>query len=110
VDEPEFLSLILEGEGIDHREIVIEGGNREGCSLPKGRMEVVVVTCPCHGSRFSLETGAVVKGPAEEPVPAYAVTVEGDGPGRKRGSMKRECLSPDLNRGQPDLQSGALPS
>jgi len=20
-----------------------------------------------------------------------------------------ECLSPDLNRGQPDLQSGALP-
>jgi 3-phenylpropionate/trans-cinnamate dioxygenase ferredoxin component len=49
-----------------------------GCSLSKGRMEGEVVTCPCHGSRFNLKTGAVVRGPAVEPEPAYPVTVEGD--------------------------------
>lgn len=49
-----------------------------GCSLSKGRMEEEVVTCPCHGSRFNLKTGAVVRGPAEEAEPAYPVTVEGD--------------------------------
>ena len=50
-----------------------------GGSLSKGRLEGEVVTCPCHGSRFNVKTGAVVRGPAEEPEPAYAITVEGDG-------------------------------
>ena len=50
-----------------------------GCSLSKGRIEGDVVTCPCHGSRFNLKTGAVVKGPAAELEPAYPVTIEGDG-------------------------------
>jgi nitrite reductase/ring-hydroxylating ferredoxin subunit len=50
-----------------------------GCALSKGRMEGEVVTCPCHGSKFNLKTGAVVKGPAEEPEPIYPVTIEGDG-------------------------------
>ncbi|HXW98246.1 MAG TPA: non-heme iron oxygenase ferredoxin subunit [Methanomicrobiales archaeon] len=50
-----------------------------GCSISKGRMEGEVVTCPCHGSRFNLKTGAVVKGPAAEPESVYPVTVEGDG-------------------------------
>jgi nitrite reductase/ring-hydroxylating ferredoxin subunit len=49
------------------------------CSLSKGKMEGELVTCPCHGSRFNLKTGAVVKGPATEPEPVYPVTVEGDG-------------------------------
>ena len=50
-----------------------------GCTLSKGRMEGEVVTCPCHESRFNLKTGAVVRGPATEPEPAYSVTVEGEG-------------------------------
>jgi nitrite reductase/ring-hydroxylating ferredoxin subunit len=49
-----------------------------GCSLSKGRLEGEVVTCPCHGSRFNLKTGVVVRGPAEEPEPSLPVTVEGD--------------------------------
>ena len=50
-----------------------------GCSLSKGRLEGEVVTCPCHGSRFNVTTGVVVRGPAEQPEPGYKVTVEGDG-------------------------------
>jgi 3-phenylpropionate/trans-cinnamate dioxygenase ferredoxin subunit len=50
-----------------------------GCSLSKGRLEGEVVTCPCHGSRFNVKTGAIVRGPAGEPEPAFPVTVEGDG-------------------------------
>jgi nitrite reductase/ring-hydroxylating ferredoxin subunit len=57
---------------------IVERCTHRGCSLSKGRMEGEVVTCPCHGSRFNLKTGAVVRGPAEEPEPAYTVTVEGD--------------------------------
>lgn len=34
------------------------------------------VECPLHNAKFSLETGEALEFPAEEPLPAYAVTVE----------------------------------
>jgi len=33
------------------------------------------ITCPCHGSAFDANTGAVVDGPAAAPLPAVPVTV-----------------------------------
>jgi Rieske Fe-S protein len=36
------------------------------------------IRCPCHGSRYSIEDGSVVGGPAPEPLPAVGVAVEGD--------------------------------
>ncbi|MER5935671.1 Rieske (2Fe-2S) protein [Streptomyces sp. NPDC002054] len=33
--------------------------------------------CPCHGSRFDVTTGKVLKGPAETPLPAVPVRAEG---------------------------------
>lgn len=32
--------------------------------------------CPCHGSKFNASTGAVLNGPATEPLPEVAVTVK----------------------------------
>ena len=48
------------------------------CSLAEGRLDGTVVTCPCHGSRFDVTTGEVLRGPAQEPVRSYAARVEDD--------------------------------
>jgi 3-phenylpropionate/trans-cinnamate dioxygenase ferredoxin component len=48
-----------------------------GCSLADGDLEGTVVECACHGSRFDVTTGAVVRGPAQEPVQPHPVEVEG---------------------------------
>ena len=48
----------------------------KGCSLGDGKLDGSTVQCACHGSRFDVTTGAVVGGPAEDPVRSYPVTVE----------------------------------
>jgi 3-phenylpropionate/trans-cinnamate dioxygenase ferredoxin subunit len=47
-----------------------------GCSLATGEILGTAIECECHGSVFDMTTGAVVEGPAEEPVPAFAVREE----------------------------------
>ena len=49
-----------------------------GCSLASGELESTVVTCPCHGSRFDVTSGEVLRGPARRPVRTRAVTTEGE--------------------------------
>ncbi|MDP9342830.1 MAG: non-heme iron oxygenase ferredoxin subunit [Actinomycetota bacterium] len=47
------------------------------CSLSEGELEPGgSVVCPCHGSRFDLESGEPLDGPAAEPVPVYPARVE----------------------------------
>lgn len=36
------------------------------------------INCPCHGSKFDVATGEVRTGPATTPLPATAITVQGD--------------------------------
>ncbi len=51
--------------------------SHRGGPLQDGEIEGGCVTCPWHFSRFALEDGAVVAGPATAPQPRYAVREEG---------------------------------
>jgi nitrite reductase/ring-hydroxylating ferredoxin subunit len=46
------------------------------CSLAEGELEETTVTCRCHGSQFDVSSGAVVQGPAQEPLETYETRVE----------------------------------
>lgn len=48
-----------------------------GGPLDKGTLEGDVVTCPWHRSKFNVESGAVIAGPAAKPEPSYKVEVDG---------------------------------
>jgi uncharacterized protein YbjT (DUF2867 family)/nitrite reductase/ring-hydroxylating ferredoxin subunit len=64
----------------------IEGGfcatqamcpHRHG-ALSEGSLDGTTVTCPLHGAQFNVWTGAVLRGPAKDPLKTYRVTVDGD--------------------------------
>jgi nitrite reductase/ring-hydroxylating ferredoxin subunit len=51
----------------------------EECPMSEGDIEGPWVVCMCHNAAFEVATGAVVRGPAEEPLRTYAVrVVDGD--------------------------------
>ena len=43
------------------------------CPLSGGLLTETTVMCQCHGSRFDISTGAVLNGPATEPLNSYEV-------------------------------------
>lgn len=45
------------------------------CSLHEGALRGTTVTCPCHASDFDVTTGAVLAGPAKDPVPTFDLRV-----------------------------------
>lgn len=86
-DLPEGRSTRVRVDGIDvmilrDDERVFAIGNRcthQGAPLDRGVARadgpMPTVTCPAHGSVFSLEDGAVRRGPAASPVPAYETRI-----------------------------------
>jgi Rieske Fe-S protein len=44
----------------------------QGCTVG---VSGAAIACPCHGSRFDLDTGNVTRGPATRPLPSVAVVV-----------------------------------
>jgi 3-phenylpropionate/trans-cinnamate dioxygenase ferredoxin component len=50
----------------------------DGGPLAEGEVEGDVVTCPRHGARFSIRTGAALSFPAITPVETYPVRVDGE--------------------------------
>ncbi|WP_433429726.1 Rieske (2Fe-2S) protein [Nonomuraea sp. CA-141351] len=47
-----------------------------GCTV--GNVSDGVIVCPCHGSKFAIADGSVKDGPADKPLPAQQIKVEGD--------------------------------
>ena len=45
--------------------------SHRGCSLATGDVADGVIECPCHGSRFRLADGELLRGPATAPQPAF---------------------------------------
>jgi Rieske Fe-S protein len=48
----------------------------QGCDVNK--VDGGVISCPCHGSQFSIKDGSVKGGPAPKGLPETAVKVDGD--------------------------------
>jgi nitrite reductase/ring-hydroxylating ferredoxin subunit len=46
---------------------------QESCPLSGGLLSGTTIMCQCHGSRFDVTTGAVLKGPATAALRVYAV-------------------------------------
>jgi nitrite reductase/ring-hydroxylating ferredoxin subunit len=51
--------------------------HRQG-PLSEGKLNESTVTCPWHGAQFNVCTGAVLRGPAMQPLKTYRVVVEGE--------------------------------
>jgi nitrite reductase/ring-hydroxylating ferredoxin subunit len=49
-----------------------------GGPLNEGALDGSTVTCPWHGAQFNVCTGAVLRGPAQQPIKTYRVTKNGD--------------------------------
>ncbi|MFB4309901.1 Rieske (2Fe-2S) protein [Actinomadura sp. GTD37] len=47
-----------------------------GCSV--GSVSGGTINCPCHGSKFKITDGSVANPPADKPLEAKKVTVQGD--------------------------------
>src|SRR5271166_2741849 len=45
----------------------------EACPLSGGLLTGTTIMCQCHGSRFDITTGAVINGPATEPLNGHEV-------------------------------------
>lgn len=86
VDELPPGSMLAVGEG-DERILVanVEGSfyaisaicTHAEAELDDGYIEGEAVVCPLHYYCFSLKTGEVLEGPADEPVTSYPVEVRG---------------------------------
>jgi Rieske Fe-S protein len=48
----------------------------QGCVV--GGVKDGTINCDCHGSKFKVADGSVANGPANRPLPAKNVTVQGD--------------------------------
>lgn len=68
--------LLLRHDG--HLHALHDRCSHRGCALSGGQIEGESVTCPCHGSRFSLRDGSIERGPATARQPVFE-TRESDG-------------------------------
>jgi len=77
----EAMAVSIDGEGVaifnvdGEYHAIANRCTHVGGSLGKGRLDDGVVSCPLHGAKFDVRTGAVCSPPADEPVRTYDVEV-----------------------------------
>ena len=64
------LVVVRRGKGLDALHDVCA---HQGCSLSDGKIVDETIECPCHGSRYRLRDGLVVRGPAVFDQPHFEV-------------------------------------
>ncbi len=57
---------------------IVDVCTHDGGPVAEGELEGCEITCPRHGARFDLRSGAALSMPATEPVPTFPVFVDGD--------------------------------
>src|ERR1051325_6534997 len=85
-DFPENRTTAVKAEGLDLCVARWSGGfyafdeycTHAAATLADADIEEGVITCPLHGAKFSVTTGAALTLPAVEPVKMYEVKTEGD--------------------------------
>jgi 3-phenylpropionate/trans-cinnamate dioxygenase ferredoxin subunit len=70
------IAVVLDSAGTVHA--IGDTCTHGDISLSEGFVEDDTLECWAHGSKFSLLTGKPLTLPAYEPVPVYAVTLDGD--------------------------------
>lgn len=86
-DIPEQGALAVQADGLaiavvrSDGEIyaILDRCSHADVALSEGEVENGTIECWLHGSAFDLQTGKPLSLPATEPVPVYAVTIEGAG-------------------------------
>jgi len=53
--------------------------SHDGQAMTDGPIADGEITCPRHGARFDVKTGAVLSMPATEPIDTFAVEIRDDG-------------------------------
>ena len=79
LDDETDLLVLRRGEEVL---VVSNRCTHQGTSLHRGRLHtagnLVTITCPLHGSLFSLTDGRVLRGPATSRLPSYEARVTGE--------------------------------
>lgn len=76
VVEGQPVAVVMDSSGVVHA--LGDTCTHGEISLSEGFVEDDAIECWAHGSKFALTSGKPRNFPAYEPVPVYAVTLEGD--------------------------------
>ena len=84
-DLDEGQSACIRVDGVDVLVCLVEGQfyalhaqcSHARQSLATGKLRGFELTCPLHGARFDVRTGACLAAPAQRPITCFPVTLEG---------------------------------
>jgi Rieske Fe-S protein len=69
--QTKFIALFLSGGVVTAHSAIC---THQGCTVGEAGKQLA---CPCHGSVYNAQTGSVINGPAELPLPALKVATVG---------------------------------